>query len=168
LKVVQMSAISASFSSPFGNSGDLGVGTASILGANATSTPDASSVLSASEPQTGLYAALATSSALSAGSKATTEALGEGKLTTKQHTVLNALTGSPKLTGTLAWNTNGTEPTILTQLRQYGWIKLVSPNYNEKTRLVTGAQYTLTEVGKAISVRTGGSAISKASVNVKA
>jgi len=161
-----MSAIAASFSSPFGNSGELGVGITSILGGSASATPNAASIISSGSTETGVLAALSAGATPSAAATATTQALGEGKLTTTQHNVLVALAGGANLTATLPWNTDGSEPTALSQLRQYGWIKLVEPNYNPTTRLTTGAQYTLTEVGKAIYLRTGGSTIS--SVNVSA
>lgn len=151
-----MSAISGAFVNPFGTSGQLGVGLASILGGNAAGTSNAATVAASGAAATGPFAALASAAASNAGNTATLEALGEGKLTTTQHNIIAALGAAPDFTASIPWNSGGVEPTELAQMRQDGWIKLVKPNYDSSTRLVTAASYELTEVGKAIYLRTGG------------
>lgn len=150
-----MSAISASFISSFGLSGSLGVGTASILGGNATnSNPNAASITAASTTATGALSVLSNATTATDQSP-TIQALTTGKLTNQQHKVLAAL-GSSSTPTALPWDTNGVEPDVLATIRKYGWIKEVAPTYDTKTREITGATYELTPIGQAINRRTGG------------
>lgn len=153
------STIASSFDSSFGLSGSLGVGTASILGADAQGTPNAASIAASGQTATGALAALQVS-ATNSNQQPTIEALGQGKLTGKQHKIIAALGAAPKNTLSVPWNANGTEPTVVSQIRKYGWIKLVKPTYDTKTRLVGSATYQLTKIGLAIYKRTGGGTLS--------
>jgi hypothetical protein len=110
----------------------------------------------------------AISQSLSADKSPTIAALETGKLTSSQHNVLSALAAGNGSPVALPWNTNGTEPTTVAQIRGYGWIKLVKPSYNATTRLVTGGTYELTAVGQAISRRTGGSGVSTTGTSITA
>jgi hypothetical protein len=160
-----MSAITGAFANPFGLSGELGLGTASLLGANASGTPNASAILTADTTQTGPLAAIA--AARNVAQTPTIAALETGALTTSQHTVIQALAASAKPIS-VPWNTDGTEPTTLAQERSYGWIKLVEPTYNPTTRFVTSATYELTPVGKAIAARTGGDGVTANGISITA
>ncbi len=150
-----MSAITSAFNSPFGITGELGVGTASILGANAQATPNAAAITAAGNTDTSspFYAI---SESINSNNSPTLQALQEGKLTTTQHNILKTLAANNNQPTSIPWNANGTEPTIVTQIKGYGWIKIVEPAYDPSTRLVTSATYELTPVGKAIVNRTGG------------
>jgi hypothetical protein len=156
----------AGFTSPFANSGELGLGIASILGGSASTTSNASSVVAASETaSSGPFSALEASAASVANKSATVDALDEGKLTGEQYNVLSAVASSTTPT-TLPWNSDGTEPTTIAQIRQYGWIKLVEPIYDSTSHSVTGGEYELTAVGQAIFNRTGGGKIGASSSSV--
>ena len=56
------------------------------------------------------------------------------------------------------WNSNNTEPSVVSQIKGYGWIKMIKPTYDIATRSVTSATYQLTPIGKAIYQRTVGPA----------
>jgi hypothetical protein len=162
-----MSRVAAGFVSPFGVSGDLGVGTGSILGANAEASASAASITNGNNKPAGPFAALST--AASADQTPTIEALSTGKLTGKQQRIISTLGATPDTPTSIPWTDKGTEPTVIATIRKYGWIKLVKPDYNPKTRLVTAATYKLTTIGKAINIRTGGGKVTGSSgVNILA
>jgi hypothetical protein len=163
--VSAISSISAIFDSPFGVSGELGVGTASILGANATATPNAASILAATQTSTGPLSVIANS--LNTAVSPTIAALRTGELTTTQQKLLSALYSSSTPTS-IPWNANGTEPSVVAQVRGYGWIKLVEPTYNQTTKAVASATYQLTPVGKAIAARTNGGGVTTSGISVTA
>jgi hypothetical protein len=143
------------FSSPFGVSGELGLGTASILGGNAGGTPNASSILGAGSTATGPLAAIEAS--LNTSANPTITALRTGALTTKQHKVIQALAANNGQPLSIPWSSSGNEPSVVAQIRSYGWIKLVKPtNSPTNPKQVVSATYELTPVGKAIAARTGG------------
>jgi len=148
-----MSAISG-FSTPFGVSGELGVGTASILGGNASGTPNAATLLEASDPASGPFAAL--ESALNTTASPTEAALETGQLTTSQHNLIQALDAQPTTPYSIPWTSSGDEPSVVAQVRSYGWIKLVKPTTEPGKSQVVSATYELTPVGLAIAKRTGG------------
>jgi hypothetical protein len=122
----------------------------SSFGVSGTSGP-LGSFLSESLGTNNIFSAF--SSATSSGAAATATALGSGGLTTKQHNVIQTLGDSGTPTVKIPWNTNGTEPTLLTQLRTYGWIKATRRDNSGGT---SGAYYKLTPIGQAIYKRTGG------------
>jgi hypothetical protein len=139
-------SIPASFSVS-GTSGVLG----SWLGAS-TSSASVANLLGGSSSSSG-NAITALQTQASSTAPSTTAALTEGRLTTSQQRVLQAVGDS---TGplTIPWNANGTEPTTVANIRTAGWLKLdkkVTDNGK-----VTGATYELTAVGKAIFKRTNG------------
>ncbi len=92
---------------------------------------------------------------------ATATALGSGGIKTSYHSVLQAIGGEADGTLTEHWNTNGTEPSVLSTLRSYGWIKLTAKQFDTSTKTQVGA-YQLTAVGYAIYQRTGGAPASGA------
>ena len=149
-----MSAISA-FISPFANSGDLGVGIASILGGDATSTSNAASVLQNLAPSTGPFAAIAAS--LNTVSSPTVAALETGALTGSQHNVIQTISAANNQPTSIPWTSSGNEPSVVAQMRSYGWIKLIKPTADPSNpKQVDSATYELTPVGLAIAKRTGG------------
>jgi hypothetical protein len=143
------------FATPFPVSGELGLGTASLLGGNAAGTPNAAGIISASTTISGPLAAIENS--INTSTSPTVAALRTGELTTTQQKLLSTLytAGEPS---SIPWNANGTEPSVVAQIRSYGWIKLVEPTYDPTNHSVTSATYELTPVGKAIALRTGGGA----------
>lgn len=153
-----MSDAISSSASLWGTSGSLGVGTASILGGNATNTtPSAATLLSeANASATGPFSAISKADTSSAQNTATTQALGEGKLTTQQHNLIAAIGQTKTNSYSITWNGNGTEPSVVSQVKNYGWIKVIKPTYDATTHSVTSATYQLTPIGKAIYQRTGG------------
>jgi hypothetical protein len=159
-----MTSITSSFGGPFPVSGDLGLGVSSLLGGNAQASSNAAGIAPAST-LSGPLGAIANS--LNTSVSPTVDALRTGKLTTKQHTVLAALYGAGQPTN-IPWNANGTEPSVVSQERAYGWIKLVKPSYDQTTRAVTGGTYELTPVGKAIARRTGGGGVTSTGISVTA
>lgn len=161
-----MTTIPNSFVSPFPVAGELGVGTASILGGNAEGQSNAANILSAGTTGTGPLAAIANS--LNVSVSPTIAALQTGALTPNQHKVLQTLDATPTTPVSIPWNGNGTEPSVVAQIRSYGWIKLVKPSYDPTTKLVTSATYELTPIGKAIAARTGGSGVTATGVSVTA
>ena len=161
-----MTSSVSGFKTPFPVAGDLGVGTASILGGNAQTTQNAASILTTGQSATGPLAAIAKS--LNTATTPTLAALETGALTTSQHNVLQTLDATPTTPISIPWNTDGSEPTTLAQMRSYGWIKLVKPTYDQSTKLVTSATYELTPVGKAIAARTGGGGVTATGVSVSA
>lgn len=106
-----------------------------------------------------LFGALQTNGSGTSAASATSTALGSGGIKTSYHNVLQAIGGEADGTLTEHWNTNGTEPSILSTLRNYGWIKLTAKQFDTSTKTSVGA-YQLTAVGYAIYLRTGGGSIS--------
>jgi hypothetical protein len=162
-----MSAING-FSSPFAVSGELGVGTASILGADATANPNAATLLAAGSPQTGPLAAIAQS--LNQAATPTVAALETGALTTNQHKILQALfSGNAIPKGTpysLPWTASGNEPSVVAQVRSYGWIKLIKPTTAPNSTRVVSATYELTPIGQAIARRTNADGVTASGINL--
>jgi hypothetical protein len=142
------------YSSPFAISGDLGVGTATILGGNAGGEQNAATLLQSGTVQSGPLGAIAAS--LNTSVSPTVDALRTGKLTTSQHKVLQALYASGTTPLSIPWTASGKEPTTIATIRSYGWIKLVKPTALAGSKQVASATYELTPVGKAIAKRTGG------------
>jgi len=136
--------------SSFGVSATSGV-LASWLG-TATSSASAANILGGSSTSSaGALTALLTQS--SSATPSTAQALSAGKLTTSQQRVLQAV-GDNNGPLSILWNTNGSEPTTVANIRKAGWLKL-------DKKVVTngkpsGGVYELTAVGKAIYLRTGG------------
>lgn len=89
------------------------------------------------------------------GPGATTAALSTGAVKVNQQKVIAAIGNAPNGRLIQAWNSNGTEPSTLTSLRSYGWIKLTGRTFDASTKTYSG-NYVLTPVGKAINIRTGG------------
>ena len=146
--------VSNSYTSPFQISGALGLGTASLLGGDASNTsPSAANVLASNAADAGALSTLSAASSNSALDETTLLALAEGRLTGAQHKVVAALATAPKGTYELDWS-KGVEPSVIAAIRKLGWIKLIKPHFDAATRLVTGADYQLTTVGKAIYKRT--------------
>jgi len=97
---------------------------------------------------TSLFSALNASS----GAQATSEALSTGKLTQQQHDVLITIGDNGKNGQVVNYNQDR-EPSIITTLRQNGWIQQVHRNYDGKSGSAT---YSLTPVGREIYKRVGG------------
>jgi hypothetical protein len=123
----------------------------SWLGATTSSASVANLLGGSSTTSGGAITALLTQS--SATTPSTTAALSEGRLTTSQQRVLQAV-GDNTGPLTIPWNANGTEPTTVANIRTAGWLKLDKKVTTDGK--VTGATYELTAVGKAIYQRTGG------------
>ena len=98
----------------------------------------------------------------SSGAGATTAALSTGAVKVNEQKVVAAIANAPNGQLTQAWNSNGTEPSTLTSLRSYGWIKLTGRTYDASTKTYSGT-YVLTPVGNAINVRTGGGSVTAGS-----
>lgn len=112
-----------------------------------------------SSTTTGIFGALQDNGNGTTAASATSTALGSGGIKTTYHSVLQAIGGEADGTLTEHWNTNGTEPSTLSTLRSYGWIKLTGKQYDPTTKTEVGA-YQFTAVGYAIYQRTGGAAAS--------
>ncbi len=92
---------------------------------------------------------------------ATSQALNAGALTPTQQNLIAVLGGNGTTATAVPWNTNGTEPNVVTQVRGYGWIKLVGKTSDPTTHAQSGL-YVLTAVGQAIYNRTSGGRIGAA------
>ena len=88
------------------------------------------------------------------GNSATTDALSMGKMNATQHKFLVAVASATDGKYTQEWNANGTEPNVITGMRQLGWLKLVKQTKGEDGK--KAGIYQLTPVGKAIYARTSG------------
>src|SRR6185312_14148667 len=86
--------------------------------------PLAAYLLPSTDPSAGSFNALA-AVGTSKGA-ATALALGSGGMKKAQQNVIQVLgdNGGDKPT-TIPWNKDGTEPSVLANIREYGWVKLV-------------------------------------------
>jgi hypothetical protein len=148
-----MSAIGGGFYSPFPETGALGLSLTSIQGGSSTAANAASINSSAASSAGGPFGILASSTATTTTSP-TIEALTTGKMTQEDNKVIAQIGGTTNDQLDVPWNTNGTEPSEITKLKQQGWIKLVKVDGTGSTGKPTGATYTLTPVGQAIYKRT--------------
>jgi hypothetical protein len=133
----------------FGVSATSGV-LASWLGQSSTAGGLSNIISGTSTSAGGLTALLAHANS---GVPSTTQALEAGALTTSQQRVIQAIGDN---TGALQipWNSTGTEPTTVANIRAAGWIKLDKKIITDGK--VTGGTYELTKLGQAIYNRTGG------------
>ena len=148
-----MSAIAGSFFSQFPATGELGLSLTSIQGGSATEANAAAINASASTDSSSPFSLLATSSA-TVSSSPTINALQSGELSTENHNVIAAIGNTSNDQLVIPWNANGTEPSTLANLRQLGWIKILSEQTTPGDPKPSGANYTLTPVGQAIFKRT--------------
>ena len=148
-----MGVISGSFYSPFPATGELGLSLTSIQGSSGNS--NASSIIAATEnnDNAGAFSILASSQA-TVSSSPTINALSSGELSTSDHKVIAAIGATANNSLLVPWNANGTEPSVITSLKQLGWIKLQTLQQTPGSKVTTGANYTLTPVGQAIYKRT--------------
>lgn len=112
-----------------------------------------------------IFGALQSNGSGTSAASATATALGSGGIKTTYHNVLQAIGGEPDGTLLQHWNANGSEPSALTTLRSYGWIKLTGKQLDPANNTPIGA-YQFTAVGYAIYQRTGGGSIAGSSLNL--
>ncbi len=148
-----MTAVSGSFYSPFPTTGELGLSLASIQGGTSTATDATAINATAASGAGGPFSILASSAATTTTSP-TIEALTTGKMSTEDNKVIAQIGGTTNDQLDVPWNTDGSEPSEITKLKQQGWIKLVKVDGTGSTGKPTGATYTLTPVGQAIYKRT--------------
>jgi len=148
-----MSAIAGSFYSPFPVTGSLGLSLASIQGGTSTAANASAINATAASDASSPFSLLASSHATTSSSP-TINALTTGELSTEDHKVISEIGATATDSLLVPWNTNGTEPSVLTSLKSLGWIKLDSVQTTAGSSLPTGATYSLTPVGQAIYKRT--------------
>jgi hypothetical protein len=146
-----MSEISSAFLNASTTSGPL----ATYLGTS-TQSATAANIIGGSSGSSGGGALAALQTSAGSTIPSTAAALGQGKLTNRQHRVIQAL-GDATGPLNIPWNANGSEPSVLAQLRTAGWIKLDKKNVADGKR---SGDYELTKVGQAIYQRTGGGSAS--------
>jgi hypothetical protein len=148
-----MGVISGSFYSPFPATGELGLSLTSIEGGVAGNGNAASVIAATSTDTSGPFSILSSSHATTSNSP-TINALTSGELSTQDHKIIAAIGGTANDSLLVPWNSNGTEPSEISNLKNLGWIKILSLQTAPGSKTPTGANYSLTPVGQAIYKRT--------------
>jgi hypothetical protein len=148
-----MSAVAASFISPFPGTGPLGLSITSIAGGPASGANAASIIAAGAIDSSSPFSILSANSATTTSSP-TIAALTTGELSTEDHTVIAAIGGTANNSLVVPYNANGTAPTTITALQALGWIKIDGVLVPPGSNVPTSATYSLTPVGQAIYKRT--------------
>jgi len=147
-----MSAIAGSFFTQFPTTGELGLSLTSIEGGSTTAA-NAAAINASASSTTGPFSILGDTAATTSASP-TINALTTGELSTEQHKIISEIGSTANDTLSVPWNSNGTEPSQITDLKSLGWIKLDQVTTTAGDTKPSSATYSLTPVGQAIFKRT--------------